>query len=130
MTTGFSALLLAERKGFEPMWDCSQTDFESYTLFGSLKNLIEDNRLCYTPKNARKSRLSDTRHIENPHKLYVCKHSAFATISNNILTHDIRKHNRNRLFSAYITIKNLHRLVPTVSRHNTHNRMTSLFQKS
>ena len=38
-------LFLAERVGFEPTWDCSQTDFESVRLLGSYRTILPQSRL-------------------------------------------------------------------------------------
>ncbi|MDD4494668.1 MAG: hypothetical protein PHV32_10060, partial [Eubacteriales bacterium] len=42
--------LLAERAGFEPAWDCSQTDFENSTLSGVYRILLKIVRNYNQPK--------------------------------------------------------------------------------
>ena len=63
--TGFSRVPLAERMGFEPMCDCSQTDFESSGENRTWRNLTEDNGRCENPEKALFSRLSAPLCIEN-----------------------------------------------------------------
>ena len=50
--TGFSRVPLAERMGFEPMCDCSQTDFESSGENRTWRNLTEDKRKYSSLKTA------------------------------------------------------------------------------
>ncbi len=60
---------LAERMGFKPMCDCSQTDFESSVKKRTWRNLTEDNGRCENPENTVFSRLSTPFCIENAVKI-------------------------------------------------------------
>ena len=62
---------LAERMGFEPMCDCSQTDFESSGKNRTWRNLTEDNGRCENPENAVFSWLFAPVRIENAVKIRV-----------------------------------------------------------
>ena len=98
--TGFSRVPLAERMGFEPMCDCSQTDFESSYQNRTWRNLTEDNGKCENPENAMFSRLSAPLCIENTVKIRVRKSPPISPSSNGFLGKPIRIFDRTEHFFA------------------------------
>ena len=98
--TGFSRVPLAERMGFEPMCDCSQTDFESSGKNRTWRNLTEDNGRCENPENAVFSRLSAPVRIENTVKIRVRKSPPISPGSNGFSEKPIRIFDRTERFFA------------------------------
>ena len=83
--TGLSRVPLAERMGFEPMWRCRQTDFESSGKNRTWRNLTEDNGRWKNPENAVFSRLSAPLCIENAVKIRVRESPPILPSSNGFL---------------------------------------------
>ena len=98
--TGFSRVPLAERMGFEPMCDCSQTDFESSYQNRTWRNFTEDNGRCENPENAVFSRLSAPLCIENAVKIRVRKSPPISPSSNGFSEKPIRIFDRTERFFA------------------------------
>ena len=84
--------------GFEPMCDCSQTDFESSGKNQTWRNLTEDNGKCENPENAVFSRLSAPLCIENTVKIRARKSPPISTSSNEFLGKPIRIFDRTERF--------------------------------
>ena len=91
---------LAERMGFEPMCDCSQTDFESSCQNRTWRNLTEDNGRCENLENAVFSRLSAPVRIENAVKIRVLKFPPISPSSNGFSEKPIRIFDRTERFFA------------------------------
>ena len=98
--TGFSRIPLAERMGFEPSCDCSQTDFESSGKNRTWRNLTEDNGRCENPENAVFSRLSAPLCIENAVKIRVRESPPILPSSNGFSEKPIRIFDRTERFFA------------------------------
>ena len=86
--------------GFEPMCDCSQTDFESSCQNRTWRNLTEDNGRCENPENAVFSRLSAPLCIENKVKIRVRKSPPISPSSNGFPQKPIRIFDRTERFFA------------------------------
>ena len=93
-------LPLAERMGFEPMCDCSQTDFESSCQNRTWRNLTEDNGRCENPENALFSMLSAPLCIENAVKIRVRESPPISPSSNGFSEKPIRIFDRTEHFFA------------------------------
>ena len=91
-------LPLAERMGFEPMCDCSQTDFESSWQNRTWRNLTEDNGRCENPENAVFSRLFAPVRIEKAVKIRVRKSPPISPSSNGFSEKPIRIFDRTERF--------------------------------
>ena len=91
---------LAERMGFEPMCDCSQTDFESSWQNRTWRNLTEDNGRCENPENALFSMLSAPLCIENAVKIRVRESPPISPSSNGFSEKPIRIFDRTEHFFA------------------------------
>ena len=98
--TGFSRVPLAERMGFEPMWCCRQTDFESSGKNRTWRNLTEDNGRCENPENAVFSRLCTPICVENAAKIRVRKSPPISPSSNGFSEKPIRIFDRTERFFA------------------------------
>ena len=86
--------------GFEPMCDCSQTDFESSCQNRTWRNLTEDNGRCENPESAVFSRLFAPVHIENTVKIRVRKSPPISPSSNGFSEKPIRIFDRTKRFFA------------------------------
>ena len=100
INTGFMRVPLAERMGFEPMCDCSQTDFESSCQNRTWRNLTEDNGKCENPENAVFPRLFAPVRIENAVKFRVRKSPPISPSSNGFSEKPIRIFDRTERFFA------------------------------
>ena len=86
--------------GFEPMCDCSQTDFESSYQNRTWRNFTEDNGRCENPENAVFSRLSAPVRLENAVKIRVRKSPPISPSSNGFSEKPIRIFDRTERFFA------------------------------
>ena len=89
---------MAERMGFEPMCDCSQTDFESSCQNRTWRNLTEDNGRCENPEKAVFSRLFAPVRIEKAVKIRVRKSPPISPSSNGFSEKPIRIFDRTERF--------------------------------
>ena len=89
---------MAERMGFEPMCDCSQTDFESSCQNRTWRNLTEDNGRSENPENAVFSRPSAPLCIENAVKIRVREFPPILPGSNGFSEKPIRIFDRTERF--------------------------------
>ena len=86
--------------GFEPMCDCSQTDFESSGENRTWRNLVEDNGKCENPENAVFARLSAPVRLENAVKIRVRESPPILPSSNGFSEKPIRIFDRTERFFA------------------------------
>ena len=94
------AVSVGGEDGFEPMCDCSQTDFESSCQNRTWRNLTEDNGRCENHENAVFSRLSAPLCIENAVKIRVRKSYPISPSSNGFSEKPIRNFDRTERFFA------------------------------